>query len=176
MLLKGSSYPVFLITFLLFSCSISKQKASNLKSVIWQDLQIESLTIKPENLPRKFRLLRLNVKEFISDIKTDTISLPLPEKGFVKFSISESSVMSPELAAKYSTIKTFKGLGITEKSSLRFERNDNKFYFSILKGNQIILINPASTTDTTIYISYYKADADTSTRKSFELPAFIESK
>ena len=165
---------ISLFSVLSISCKLHKSSIEISAERIWTDVQISTLKEKPERLPIKFRLLKLNSSLFKAKVKTDTISLPLPEGGFSSFLISESTVMSPGLAAKFPNIKTYKGIGINEKTTLRFERNKNKFYFSMLWNDQTILINPISAADTVNYISYYKTDADTSIRKAFELPQFIE--
>ncbi len=164
------------ILFCLFACCPAKHTTLQSNQSVWQDLSPKSISNKSVDLPRKYRLLKLDVPTFIQTISSDSISLPIPEGGFIHFTITKSSVMSPALAAKFPDIKTYKGTGINEKASLRFERRKNQFYFSVITESQNFLINPITQSDSLRYISYNKNDVDSTFRLPFELPHLNQSK
>jgi hypothetical protein len=50
------------------------------------------------------------------------LSLPAPAGGFQRFSVAESPVMEPGLAAKHPDIKTYSGRGIDDRAAtIRFD-------------------------------------------------------
>jgi hypothetical protein len=121
--------------------------------------------------PEKFRTSKINIEGVKSFLKTlpneenvknnfknaPIMELPMPDGSFAKFNVWESSVMAPELQAKFPEIRTYAGQGIDDPAAtIRFDYNPY-FGFSaqILSPNGRIYIDPYSRGDILNYISYY---------------------
>ncbi|MES2431490.1 MAG: zinc-dependent metalloprotease family protein [Bacteroidota bacterium] len=92
--------------------------------------------------------------------KPALISIPLPNGTTAKFSIWESSTLAPELAKKYSGIKTFTGQGIDDPSAtIKVDWTPLGFHAMILSPlTTAIFIDNYEQGDNVNYISYYKSD------------------
>ncbi len=89
------------------------------------------------------------------------LSLPLPAGGFGRFSIVESPIMEPGLAAKFPEITTYRGQGIDDPSaSGRFDLTPAGFHAMIRSPAGAIYIDPYSRHDRDHYISYQASDAE----------------
>ena len=80
----------------------------------------------------------------------------MPDGSFSRFGIEESSVLEPELAAKFPEIKSYRGQGIDDASlTVRFDRTPQGFHALILSGSQTINIEPANVGKSSLYVNYY---------------------
>ncbi len=87
------------------------------------------------------------------------IPLPMPDGTFAKFRIVESSIMEPELAAKFRDIKTYSGQGIDDRTATtRFDLTPTGFHAVVLSLQGVISISPISNGDQTAYTSYNAKD------------------
>ena len=139
-------------------------------------------------IPQFYRTIKLDVegmKNFLSEAplefsdetrsKLVILYLPMPDGSMQKFSIVESPIMAPELAAKYPEIKTYLGKGIDDPyASVRFDftmhrisRNDIYHLMEMYLLIHIVL------GDIENYISYYTRDY-TNQLKSFECEVFSD--
>ena len=87
------------------------------------------------------------------------ISLPDPTGGFQRFSIVESPVMEPGLAAKHPEIKTYAGRGIDDPSAnLRMDITPLGLHASVRSTGGSWYIDPGYHLDDSAYISYFARD------------------
>ena len=90
-----------------------------------------------------------------------TLSIPNPDGVFERFAIVESPILEPELAAKFTNIKTYRGQGIDNPSStIRFDFTDHGFHAQVLaENNGDYFIDPFVHLQTDVYASYFVHDA-----------------
>jgi len=91
---------------------------------------------------------------------TSVIELPMPDGSRAKYTIWESPVMDPVLAAKFPGVKTYAGQGIDDPTAIiKIDFTELGFHAMVLSditGN--IFIDPYRQLDTRNYIVYYKKD------------------
>lgn len=91
------------------------------------------------------------------------VVLPLPDGKYAKFSVEESPVMMPELAARYPNIKSYSGKGLdNEGLSVRFDLGTGILHAAIHTQEGTIYIDPYSNLATGHYFSYFTKDLDLS--------------
>lgn len=90
---------------------------------------------------------------------TQTISLPHPDGGYQRFTLVESPIMEPGLAAKHPDIKTYKGRGIDDPSAtLRMDITPLGLHASVRSANGGWYVDPYYHLDTSLYASYNRVD------------------
>jgi len=88
-----------------------------------------------------------------------TVSLPHPDGGFQRFTLVESSIMEPGLAAKHPEIKTYRGQGIDDpNATLRMDITPLGLHASVRSPNGGYYVDPYYRNDTSVYVSYTRAD------------------
>jgi hypothetical protein len=161
-----------IIVFLLIGLSSSLKAQNNF------------FTDKPESLfantdqkrviiPEKFRPMQMDVvgmKNFLSTVysennfanrnETPIIEIPMPNGTVAQFHVWERSVMEAGLEAKFPTIKTYIGQGVTDQSAaLVMDMTEMGFHAMVISsvtGNYYI--DPYDLSTVTNYISYYRRD------------------
>ncbi|MCU1367394.1 MAG: type sorting protein [Ilumatobacteraceae bacterium] len=87
------------------------------------------------------------------------VALPSPSGGFEHFSIQETALMAPGLAAKFPEITTYVGQGIDDPTaSVRLDQGPLGFHAQILTPKGTWYIDPLYHLDDSVYVSYYRAD------------------
>ena len=87
------------------------------------------------------------------------LTLPDPDGTFARFSIAESPIMAPELAARFPEIKTYTGSGIDDPTATtRFDWTPRGFHAIVLSEKGTILIEPSGLSDVENYIVYFQKD------------------
>ncbi|MFY7964344.1 MAG: reprolysin-like metallopeptidase [Chitinophagaceae bacterium] len=124
-------------------------------------------------VPNKFRAVQLNLnamQNFLSTApklsynvnlsETPIIDIPMPNGSVAKFHIWERSIMEAGLEAKFPTIKTYLGQGITDKTAVitidMTEMGFHAMVISSITGNYYI--DPYDLSTVTNYISYFRKD------------------
>jgi len=88
-----------------------------------------------------------------------TISLPHPDGGYQRFTLEESPVMEPGLAARHPDIKTYRGKGVDDpRATLRMDITQLGLHASVRSPNGGWYVDPYYRNDTSVYASYTRAD------------------
>jgi len=87
------------------------------------------------------------------------ISLPMPDGQLARFSIEESPVMEPALAAQFPQFKTYRGAGLDNPATtMRFDVTNGRVHAIIRMPQDTVYINPIAAADKNYYASYYARD------------------
>ncbi|MCZ2299477.1 MAG: M12 family metallo-peptidase [Chitinophagales bacterium] len=123
--------------------------------------------------PDRFRAVALDVnslkqflanvpKEFSADAasRTSVLTLPMPYGGTARFSVVESPMQEPGLAAKFPDIKTYSAQGIDDKAATaKLDWTGFGFHVQILSPvSGSIYIDPYERGNVEHYMVYYKTD------------------
>ena len=152
--------------------SVSTQSANASPDGIWRAVQSGSSAGGPDqsanlgirvqlNRNALVALLRQAPLEFTKAAKSApiVIHLPMPDGAFARFSVVESPIMEPELAAKFPDIKTYSGQGIDDQTATtRFDWTPAGLHAIVLSLQGIISIRPGSPGDQTTYVTYNAND------------------
>jgi len=88
------------------------------------------------------------------------ISIPLPSGKMAQFELTPSNIMSPELASRYPSIRTFKGVQVgNPNNSGSFDITPHGFHGLFGWNKQDVYVEPQYRGNTEHYISYFKKDA-----------------
>ncbi len=87
------------------------------------------------------------------------LDLPTPEGSFARFAVVEAPVMAPELAAKFPSIRTYKGVGLDDPTAtVRLDLTPGGFHAQVLSPNGRWYIDPRNHLEPTVHTSYFAAD------------------
>lgn len=164
---------VFLLITLNQEC-LSHDTLESSKIFPWSEILEGDFELKGERkiVPSKYRIIKANFAELQKLLSsapyenTDRaesfeleIELPLPDGGFSKFIVTEYSVMEKGLEAKFPDIKTYNVKGIDDPFAVgKIDITMHGFHAMILSPGGDFFIDPYSTNEKEIYISYYKND------------------
>ncbi len=144
---------IAIVAIVAFSCNTPK-KTTTAQTAYWKLLKSADI---PENYTA-FKVYSLNESAFLKDLESGTISLPDDLGNINTFSIEESSTMSPELAAKFPDLKSYKGVQTNnELCKPRIEKNKTKIKISVLCNDKTYFIDKDNSKN--IYIVYNKENA-----------------
>ena len=88
------------------------------------------------------------------------LALPMPDGKFARFRVEESPVMSPLLAARFPSIKTYRGRGLDDPTAItRFDVTPAGFHAVVLSAGGTVFIEPAGRGQAGEYLSYDQRDA-----------------
>jgi subtilisin-like proprotein convertase family protein len=96
--------------------------------------------------------------------------MPMPDGSMKRFAVVESPVMAPGLAARYPTIKTYKGWNPERpKETIRFGYSPYQgFYATILAAEGAVYIDGIERGGERLYLAYFVAEnADAALRSAF---------
>lgn len=151
----------------------SQAAAAHPSRAVWLDVSAEASGKERAVTAKRFRAItldRLSIKGLTANAPMERtqaarlnpiiLSLPDPAGGFQRFSIAESPVMEPGLAAKHPEIKTYAGRGIDDKTaSIRMDISPLGLHASIRSKNGAWYIDPYFRGDDSVYASYFTRDA-----------------
>ena len=88
-----------------------------------------------------------------------TVDMPMPDGGIKTFEVLESPVMAPGLAARYPSIKTYKGWNPDNpRESIRFGYGPKGFYGTLLTTRGAVYIDSRTEGARPVYMSYFVKD------------------
>ena len=165
--------PTIRSSFAASESKLAKQSVAPINSAgsenLWQDVDAKSQSnfrIRQQHGPRVYRAMRLatqSLRALLSKAPRETrnapvgkdvsLSLPLPDGGFMRFNIEDSPIMDGSLAERYPEIKTYRGQGIDDPSAtVRFDWTQFGFHAIILSTRGTILIEPDAFGDINNYV------------------------
>lgn len=136
-------------------------------------------------VPDKYQTKWLNVlalQQFLADVPErftsaalETSQLPVfilpdPDGRSVRFQLTESPVMHPDLQAQYPEIRCYTGYGIDDPTAfLKCDLTPHGFHAMVTNGTQgTYFVDPYSFGDRDNYVVYYKKDYPRPAGKEFE--------
>ncbi len=167
---------------LLFICSLSVifsfgQKNRVASDKLWQEFDDTTLQQRlPDRvtIPNTYRAFKLDKSELQTLLRNAPmesmdaarnaapliISIPMPDGTLSRFSVVESPIFEPALAAKHPEFKTYSGQGIDDPTATaRFDLMPTGFHSIIISNAGTVLLDPYARNNTIDYISYFKKDA-----------------
>jgi len=162
--------------FLLFSVIGTMSSQETWKKIQKEEIFLNKKLIVRQKMPKAYKLFTVDLN-VLSDHLSKTrnkqlkslapviVKLPTPE-GIQRFSVTEASVFSDELAVKYPEIKSYVGIGIDDPTArARFSKSKNGFHAMISSGNYPLYLIDPFTKDKKISIAYSK---NTQSKANFE--------
>ena len=96
-----------------------------------------------------------------------SLSLPMPDGYAQEFEVFETATLSPQMAAKYPDIRTYRGSAVNDASTtLRMDMTAAGMHAMVLKNGRNILIDPYDRGDSQTLLSY-EPNAGTPLRCAF---------
>ncbi|MEO6695084.1 MAG: zinc-dependent metalloprotease family protein, partial [Ignavibacteria bacterium] len=171
------------VVALIFSLQNFKKAYAQSTDRFWTIVTEGSFQLKGERkiIPLKYNTVKTNINELrtvlrsspfeFSDRASTTpliIELPMPSGGSSRFSVTEYSMMEPGLAQHFPEIKTYNVKGIDDPYAVgKLDITMHGFHAMVLTPNGDFFIDPYSTDETEIYISYFVSDMG-SRKEQFE--------
>lgn len=178
--------PLFLILMFVVFVSINKSNegitfkpstisasVTSSSSTIWSDISERDFPVKGERriIPNSYRTVKADINSLTNILrnapmeKTDAartsplvIELPLPNGEMKRFSVTEYSMIEPGLAAQFPDIKTYNVKGIDDQYAVgKLDVTPHGFHGMVLTPFGDFYIDPYSTNERDVYISYYKS-------------------
>lgn len=139
---------------------------------IWRDVDEPPAAFGNERriVPSQFRMLRADGDRLASSLahapadsaKEDDgllLYLPLPDGRSERFRVYSTSVMAPELAAKFPNFRTYRVIGVDDVyASGRLDYTPRGFHAMVTSANRTFYIDPYRNGDAENYISFFDAD------------------
>jgi hypothetical protein len=99
-------------------------------------------------------------ESFTAPVPGQVLALPLPGGRSEEFTIWESPIMHPDLAAQYPEIRTFVGRGLDDRTAtVRLDLTPAGFHALILSTRRTMLIDPIGRGPDAVHVSYFKRAA-----------------
>ncbi|CDF77856.1 putative peptidase [Formosa agariphila KMM 3901] len=143
-------------------------------SKFWRNVSNERVankTLERKTHPENYQVFHLELEAFkaaltqapLSDKNRNTsgiiMEFPMSDGTFQLFEVTESSILAPKLAAKFPMIKTYKGIGVDDKTAtMRFSITQNGLHVFSLSGQRTSLFIDPYTVDGNKYMVYNRSD------------------
>ena len=129
-------------------------------------------------MPDQYSLYQLNEtgmrnylgKSARSSNSSKTLSIPLPSREMLNLTITKTSVMAPQLAAKYPQIQTYQA-SVTSRPEIHGVVDINELGFHgmlFMEDGRRLFIDPRQSAGKTYYISYYDDEYHPSDKKKYQ--------
>ena len=163
-MVKQLSY--FIIALFCFASFTTDAQSIWTKSSVtkFRDASTEDKLVLPEHYiaySLSYESLKANLKDAPSEanwkkgVSGIIINLPLPDGSFEAFEVYDAPVIAPKLAAKYPSIKSYKGKSIdTPGKNVRFDTGPYGFHAAIHGISNVIYIDPYARGNTDEYLTY----------------------
>ena len=152
----------------------ASRAAQTTEDSLWQPLEplaaptVEAATEQTQRTATSQRRLQLNQEalqrllasappEFSERSRQSplVLTLPLPDGTLARFKVVESTIMTPDLAARLPQIKTYQGQGLDDPAmTARFDWSPQGLHGIILSGSESFFIEPQTAGDTSHYLTY----------------------
>ncbi len=144
------------------------------RSINWSEISEKSFTVKGERriIPTKYRTVKMdleNVREILfsapmelsqrSKTSPSIIELPKPDGTMSRFELTEYSMMEPGLAEQFPQTRTYNIKGVDDPYATgKLDITLLGFHGMVLTPSGDYFIDPYSSDEQEIYISYFKSD------------------
>ena len=180
MLSKFVKFVLLLVALLALTAALAQQRPATAESGLWTAVHESQFALRGERhiIPQRYLTYQLNLGQMTNLLATAPqefteqgrqtpliLPLPLPNGKLADFAVVESSIMEPELAAKFPTFKTYAGYAVENpRTTVRLDVTLHGFHAMIMGGAEgTFYIDPYSTNDTSHYIAYAKSDYERQT-------------
>ena len=120
----------------------------------------QSRTLHLDQIVMQQFLISVSAKGSIAGRTSKAVfNMPMPDGNFSSFRIYETSVMEPELAAKFPELKTYAGQGIDDPTAtVWLDQTPLGFHAMVLSSKGSVFIDPYCKGNTENYICYNKSE------------------
>jgi reprolysin-like metallo-peptidase family M12B len=143
-----------------FWAKATRPKAASGRKVAVHARKFRSVTV---NTARLRSVLARAPRERTTAARTNplVVSLPAPNGAFHQFALQESAIMSPGLAKRHPEIKTYRGIGITDRTAtIHADLSPLGFHASVRSAHGAWYIDPYYVgRNPGVHTSYYGRDA-----------------
>ncbi len=145
--------PLLLVTF-----TLTAQKQNS-----WTATSVDKTErLIPVKKQKDFNLQLEEIKSHLRQSgKQSKLSIPYPDGKFHTFSLEETQIMEPGLAAKFPNIKAYVGTNPETGDNIRISIGKDGFHAMVFSKNGAFFIDPISNNKDNNYQVYYKKDIDT---------------
>ena len=184
--MKNLSY--LLLFFMIFFNQVSTaQSINNWQLKKGSEVSKTRLQLDKKTIPSKYRVLSLDFNALQTNLKSASkrsqnnklastlqMDFPLEDGTMESFSLEKTSVLAPELEAKYPEIQSFYGVSTKNPLNKIYISTSPEGFTGIITGNKTIYIDPVSKNDTSNYIVYDRKDCSRNPDDSFVCNAIME--
>lgn len=159
----------------LFACMIITLSHESFSQSVsfWRDTDDSKVfSAGRHSVPVSFRTVELdldNMRQLLNTAPAEftdaarqsavAVTLPMPDGSMEDFIIEQTDVLAPGLAARYPQIRTYVGVGTSDKYAYaRLDVTLFGFHAMVLSPRGDVFIDPVSNDNDKLYISYYKHD------------------
>ncbi|PJJ58941.1 hypothetical protein [Hymenobacter chitinivorans] len=133
---------------------------------------------KPQIQPRQYRVYRLSLSAVRPILAAATtaptgpeLQLPLPDGTLATFRMRTTTVMAPELAAKYPELQTYAGQEVNRPTNeVRLEITPTGLHALLIRQGRTYLIEPYGPANSQYYLCFAKDSLPPGSKQPFEVP------